>query len=123
MYGTWQLYADETNPIGFGTDSGSYPLYRRIEGDVDWDADVEFDDYADVVIAFGYTGPPGDGNPADMNFDGDVDFADYAITVINFNKTYPPPEPPSEPLGVPEPTTVVLLAFAALCLAGRARRR
>ncbi len=70
---------------------------------------VEFDDYADVVIAFGYSGSPGNAKPEDMNYDGLVDFTDYATTVIGFGSTYPS-EPP---VSTPEPTSCILLLSSA----------
>ena len=123
MYGSWQVYANETGspPIPGFSDSGILPLYSALDGDAGLNGSVTLSDLSILAQNYNLAGGWGQG---DFNDSGDITLADLSILAQNYNTTWTPSEPLlAGPSAVPEPTTVVLLAFGALCLAGRARRR
>ena len=84
-------------------------------GDVDKDGFVGGEDLTTIIGNWGMTGAVlADG---DLSGDGTVDGTDYSSVLSNWGASYSPPEPPA----VPEPTTLLILAGAAL--AGFVRRR
>lgn len=54
-----------------------------IAGDLDGDGDVDINDFNQLVIDYGWSGPEG-GIPSDINRDGKVDIFDFNIVVTNF---------------------------------------
>ena len=123
LYGSWQVYGleigNETEYTAENTLPG-WPLYSALGGDTNLDKSVSIADYAVVLTNYDQSGKTW--AEGDFTGEGDVSIADYAIVLTNYTTSYPS-EPPSEPSSVPEPTTIVLLAFGAWCLAGRARRK
>ena len=83
-----------------------------LTGDANGDGVVSAGDYASVQANFGNTGDPG--ILGDANGDGVVSAGDYASVQANFGNTAPAQV-------TPEPTTISLLALAALAITKRQR--
>ena len=83
--------------------------YGYLQGDFDFDGDIDGADLSVFASAFGSTG----GSVApDFDFDGDVDGADLVVFAQNFGKTYNLPVP------IPEPSTLFLIGSGIIGLAG-----
>lgn len=73
------------NLAGAGAGGVNFSL---INGDVDWDNEVQIGDYAQLSAAFGTSlGNPGFDPEADLNGDDEVTIGDYAILSSNFGLT------------------------------------
>ncbi|GIK17821.1 MAG: hypothetical protein BroJett003_27850 [Planctomycetota bacterium] len=82
----WRWYEDPMNGNWRG---GVLLLRRQRTGDVDWDADVDLMDYAE--LARGLRGPLSDSSLCedrflDLDYDGDLDIADYAKFQNSFQR-------------------------------------
>jgi len=94
-----------------------------IAGDVDCDGDVDFQDFLLLQVGYGTTSGA-DRSDGDLDDDQDVDFQDFLVLQANYGNT-------SDALGaggdassaVPEPGTVILLAFGLAGLVPILRRR
>lgn len=91
-------------------------VFDTVAGDTDLDGDVDFADFVAMSVAFGEA----DTGWATGDFDGDgsTSFPDFVALSLNFNSAATPASVP-EPNGLP----LLLAAFAACLLRGRARRR
>jgi peptidyl-prolyl cis-trans isomerase A (cyclophilin A) len=88
-----------------------------VDGDVDFDGDVDGDDYSGFLASFGQTGI---GLAADFDGDYDVDLADFAVLRDNYtgSGSSPLPEPGA---AAPEPTSMCLLGLGAMAILRRRR--
>lgn len=83
-----------------------------LPGDANLDMSVDLADFNLLAANFGITDTANwvDG---DFNGDGDITLDDFDILGANFGLTYSPPS------GVPEPSSLLLLGVAALCVTKR----
>lgn len=65
---------------------GSSGFICPVVGDINADGVVNFEDFSDLLSAYGQSGAPGS-IPADVNNDGVVDFADFSIILANYGQT------------------------------------
>ncbi|MGB2820323.1 MAG: PEP-CTERM sorting domain-containing protein, partial [Phycisphaerae bacterium] len=107
----WSLVAFDPNR--FNSDE-EVVIRLTIIGDVDIDCDVDEDDRAIMEANFGQAGGWGDG---DVDYSGVVDFRDYLLWKAFQGQDY------TGPGAVPEPATLVLLAFGGVAILARRRRR
>jgi hypothetical protein len=92
-----------------------------LEGDYDFDGDVDADDYGAWRAQSGATGPfPVNGAYADGNRDGIVDAADYVIWRANLAEGSMSGSAANAP--VPEPSALVLLGWGIAMAVARGRR-
>ncbi|MGB2820704.1 MAG: LamG-like jellyroll fold domain-containing protein, partial [Phycisphaerae bacterium] len=108
----WSLAAFDPNTLN----SDDEILVRlTIIGDVDVDEDVDEDDRAILEANFDQAGTWGDG---DLDYSGIVDFRDYLLWKAFEGQEYDGPGST-----IPEPATLVLLAFGGVAVLARRRRR
>jgi hypothetical protein len=115
-------FVDTTNPADFSRRPLLTIGYFLLQGDLDFDNDVDIDDYEFLLsnLAIQLNGPIAQGSFGDLDFDRDVDLDDFGI----FKDLYPGGEAGlaadlAARAGVPEPTTAVLLLFAVSSYACR----
>ena len=85
-----------------------------VDGDVDFDGDVDADDYAGFVASFGQKGL---GLAADFDGDYDVDLADFAVLRANYTGPVTSPLP----VPTPEPTSICLLGLCGMAMIRKRR--
>jgi hypothetical protein len=94
------------------------PPPARLDGDIDFDGDVDRDDAALLAANLGRDNCV-TMNDGDFTFDGAVGLADLLLLQSNIGRTFPPPGPSA---AVPEPRSLVLGVFT-LALSWLVRRR
>jgi hypothetical protein len=94
------------------------PPPARLDGDIDFDGDVDRDDAALLAANLGRDNCV-TMNDGDFTFDGAVGLADLLLLQSNIGRTFTPPGPSA---AVPEPRSLVLGVFA-LALSWLVRRR
>ncbi|MDP6545784.1 MAG: peptidylprolyl isomerase [Phycisphaerae bacterium] len=103
-----------TVSVVIGVDGNSVPV--GVHGDVDFDGDVDADDYNEFTASFGERGV---GLAADFDGDYDVDLDDFTILQANYSG---PTSPPAAPGGaVPEPASICLLGLCGMALIRKRR--
>jgi cyclophilin family peptidyl-prolyl cis-trans isomerase len=90
-----------------------------MDGDADFDGDVDGDDYAVLLGEFGESKI---GLYADFDGDYDVDLADFAILRANFGDTASAPLP-TPGASAPEPASMCMLGLGALAILRKRRRK
>ena len=90
-----------------------------LDGDADFDGDVDIDDYNVLLSSFGLHEV---GLAADFDGDYDVDLQDFSILRANFGDTSlaPLPEPGS---ATPEPASMCILGLGAMAIIRKRRRK
>ncbi len=103
----WGMYEMKLNTVCDGdlkplNDNFTAPAMVKIKipGDIDGDADVDWQDFGDFATAYGRKGPPQVPTPdplynpqADFDWDGDVDWVDFGTFATHYGTTttaYPP---------------------------------
>jgi len=89
-----------------------------VDGDVDFDGDVDIEDYNEFIASFGDRGI---GLAADLDGDYDVDLDDYAVLQDSFAGATAPPAAPGGV--VPEPAGICLLGLCSMVMIARRRRK
>jgi cyclophilin family peptidyl-prolyl cis-trans isomerase len=89
-----------------------------VEGDTDFDGDVDLDDLNQFSASFGDRGI---GLAADFDGDYDVDLDDFAVFQANYAGPVAPPAAPGAP--IPEPTSICLLGLCGMGMIARRRRK
>ena len=110
-------FVDAVNPSDFSRRPLLTIGYFLLQGDLDFDSDVDLDDYDFLLgnLAVQLNGPIAQGSFGDLDFDRDVDLDDFSI----FKDVYPGgagglADALAARASVPEPSAVVL-AILALC--------
>ena len=118
-------FVDTVNPADFSFRPMLTIGYFLLEGDLDFDNDVDLDDYEFLLgnLAIQLNGPISQGSMGDLDFDRDVDLDDFSI----FKDVYPGgagglTSALAARAAVPEPSGV-LLAWIAVSTAAMVRRR
>jgi len=89
-----------------------------VDGDTDFDGDVDLDDFNLFSASFGQRGI---GLAADFDGDYDVDMDDFTVLRTNYGD---PASAPSFPGGtVPEPGSICLLCLCGMAMISRRRRK
>jgi hypothetical protein len=88
-------------------------VFQALEGDMDGDRDVDFADFSNLANYYTGSLAPGTGGEewrhGDFDGDGDVDFTDFSNLANNYTGSL-------KMANVPEPSTLALLAMAAVGL-------
>ena len=88
--------------------------FQALAGDANGDKDVDISDFHILATNFdpeGQNGPHNNWLTADFDADGEVNITDFNILATNFTEGYG-----KQPLGVPEPTTVILMVIGCLAV-------
>jgi large repetitive protein len=106
-------------------------IFLPILGDTDGDHDVDSDDCDNLKSVFGLSGDaltayiaslaPEDRFDADLNDDGAVDLSDFVALRDAFDDAAE--APPLDAFATPEPATMTLVAFGALAVLRKRRKR
>ena len=88
-----------------------------VAGDVDFDGDVDIDDYNGFAASFGEVGI---GLAADFDGDYDVDLDDFAILRGNYGASAPSP-PLAPGAATPEPGSICLLGLCGIAMIRKRR--
>jgi hypothetical protein len=86
-------------------------------GDADLDGEVGFADFQRLERGFGQAGQTW--ASGDFNYDGKVDVVDFKLLYDNYGQTADIAA--AEPVGVPEPSAVILVSVAGITLLQRRR--
>ncbi len=96
--GEWDNPSDQTDsssdtfPSGDGLSGGDFVFrFNVLAGDANGNGDVAFQDFFELQVAFGTSGP--EPSKADLDTDGEVDFQDFLILQAQFREQLPSGEP------------------------------
>jgi len=88
-----------------------------VDGDVDFDGEVDIDDYNGFLASFGEVGI---GLAADFDGDYDVDLDDFAVLRANYGASAPSP-PLAPGAATPEPGSICLLGLCGIAMIRKRR--
>ena len=108
--------------LGWGNNTATNQLtiMATLWGDTDLNGAVTGDDLATLLTKYN---TPGDWSLGDFNYDGSITGADLSLLLSKYNQSIPTPAAGAAVAGVPEPTTLTLLATSLIALLAYAGRK